>query len=163
MWYNVRVLTFYWRLIMPEREDIGFKLRMLSNLIKRDVEKSRVKMGLNLPKGINGWAISYFFENREKDIFQRDFEIQFSIRRSTASNILKTMEQNGFIERISVESDARLKKIVLTEKAINIHKTVMKDIEKREARLRKNISNQEIEAFLKTLEKLSANMEENDD
>lgn len=148
---------------MRERNDIGFKVRMLSNLIRRDVEKSRSAIGINLPKGINGWAISYFYENREKDIFQKDFETEFSIRRSTASNILKTMEQNGFLERISVPYDARLKKIVLTEKAIKIHKTVIRDIEKREQRLRKGISQTEIDCFLHTLGKLSANMEEKND
>ncbi len=148
---------------MQERKDIGFKIRMLSNLIKRDVEKSRNRMGLVLPKGINGWAISYFFENREKDIFQRDFEAEFSIRRSTASSILKTMEQNGFIERKSVSYDARLKKIVLTEKAIKIHKNIIADIERREKILRKGISEEEIDSFLNTLKKLSANMEENND
>ncbi len=148
---------------MQERKDIGFKIRMLSNLIRRDVEKSRNRMGLVLPKGINGWAISYFFENREKDIFQRDFEAEFSIRRSTASSILKTMEQNGFIERKSVSYDARLKKIVLTEKAIKIHKNVIADIERREKILRNGISEEEIDSFLNTLKKLSANMEENND
>ena len=148
---------------MRERNDIGFKVRMLSNLIRRDVEKSRSEIGLNLPKGINGWAISYFYENREKDIFQKDFETEFSIRRSTASSILKTMEQNGFVERVSVPYDARLKKIVLTEKAIKIHKTVIKDIEKREQRLRNGISQTEIDNFLNTLGKLSANMEEKND
>ncbi len=148
---------------MGERNDIGFKVRMLSNLIKRDVEKSRSAIGINLPKGINGWAISYFYENREKDIFQKDFETEFSIRRSTASNILKSMEQNGFVERVSVPYDARLKKIVLTDKAVKIHKTVIKDIEKREQRLRKGISQSEIQSFLNTLGKLSANMEEQND
>lgn len=148
---------------MRERNDIGFKVRMLSNLIRRDVEKSRSEIGINLPKGINGWAISYFYDNMEKDIFQRDFEAEFSIRRSTASNILKTMEQNGFVERVSVPYDARLKKIVLTNKAIEIHKTVIKDIEKRESRLRKDISPSEIDTFLKTLDKLMANMEDQND
>ncbi len=148
---------------MQKRNDIGFKIRMLSNLIKRDVEKSRDRMGISLPKGINGWAISYFFENRDKDIFQKDFESEFSIRRSTASNILKTMEQNGFVERLSVSYDARLKKIVLTEKAINIHKTVMESIERREARLRNGLTPEEIEVFLTTLSRITANMEDQND
>ena len=148
---------------MQERKDICFNVRMLSNLIRRDVENSRNSMGLVLPKGINGWAISYFFENREKDIFQKDFETEFSIRRSTASNILKTMEQNGFIERKSVPYDARLKKIVLTDKAIKIHKNVIADIERREKILRKGICENEIDTFLNTLKKLSANMEANND
>ena len=148
---------------MHQRNDIGFNLRMLSNLIKRDVEKSRNQMGFTIPKGVNGWAISYFYENRDKDIFQKDFESKFSIRRSTASNILKTMEQNGFIERVSVPYDARLKKIILTQKAIDIHTAVIKNIQKREERLRQGISPEEIDAFLKTLKKMTANMEDQND
>jgi DNA-binding MarR family transcriptional regulator len=148
---------------MKERNEIGFKVRILANLIKRDVEKSKSELGIDLPKGINGWAISYFFENSDKDIFQKDFENEFSIRRSTASNILKTMEQNGFITRESVVSDARLKKIVLTEKAINIHKSVLKSINEREERLRQNLSDQEIETFLKITDKLIKNMEDSND
>jgi DNA-binding MarR family transcriptional regulator len=148
---------------MKERNEIGFKVRILANLIKRDVEKSKSELGIDLPKGINGWAISYFFDNSDKDIFQKDFENEFSIRRSTASNILKTMEQNGFITRESVVSDARLKKIVLTEKAINIHKSVLKSINEREERLRQNLSYQEIETFLKITDKLIKNMEDSND
>lgn len=148
---------------MKERNDIGFKVRILANLLKRDFEKSKCELGIELPKGINGWAISYFFDNSDKDIFQKDFENEFSIRRSTASNILKTMEQNGFIKRESVESDARLKKIVLTEKAINIHKSVLRSINEREERLRKGLTAEEAEAFLKITDKLIANMEESND
>ncbi len=148
---------------MKERNNIGLKVRMLSNLIKRDVEKGKSEMGLSLPKGINGWAISYFFDNSDKDIFQKDFEAEFSIRRSTASTILKTMEQNGFINRVSVESDARLKKIVLTEKAVNIHKAVLNNINKREERLKKGLTEQEIDAFLVIADKLIKNMEEQND
>ncbi len=148
---------------MKERNDIGFKVRILSNLIKRDVEKSKGELDFELPKGINGWAITYFFDNIEKDIFQKDFEAEFSIRRSTASAILKTMEQNGFIIRESVDYDARLKKIVLTEKAINIHKAVLNNRDKREKRLRKGLSETEIENFLKTADRLIANMEDSND
>lgn len=148
---------------MKERNDIGFKVRILSNLIRRDVEKSKSELGLDLPKGVNGWAISYFYDNGGRDIFQKDFETEFSIRRSTASNILKTMEQNGFINRVSVESDARLKKIVLTEKAKSIHEAVLESINKREERLRKGVSEDEIEAFLKTADRFIANMEDNND
>ena len=148
---------------MKERNDIGFKVRILSNLIKRDVEKSKNELGFELPKGINGWAITYFFDNRQKDVFQKDFEAEFSIRRSTASAILKTMEQNGFITRESVDYDARLKKIVLTEKAIKIHKAVLNNRDEREERLRQGLTETEIENFLKTADRLIQNMEESND
>ena len=148
---------------MDREKDIGFSVRRLSNLIKRDVESSRIKLGIDPVKGINGWAIKYFYDNRDKDIFQKDFETEFSIRRSTASCILKTMEQKGLIERLSVESDARLKKIVLTNKAIEIHHKITEEIEHRELRLRQGIEPEDLEIFFKVMKQLSLNMEEHND
>lgn len=148
---------------MQHEKNIGFNIRRLSNYIKRDIEKSSASGKIVLPKGVNGWAIHYFYENRDKQVFQRDFEERFSIRRSTASNILKTMEQNGFIERVSVESDARLKKIILTDKAIKIHEEIMRDIERRETLLKKGFTNAEIEQFLAMIDRLILNLEDEND
>ena len=148
---------------MQREKNIGFNIRRLSNYIKRDIEKSSVSQKIDLPKGVNGWAIGYFYENREKQIFQRDFENRFSIRRSTASNILKTMEQNGFIKRVSVENDARLKRIILTDKAVKIHQDIMNDITNREERMRKGFSDSEIDAFLSMINRFITNLEEQDD
>ncbi len=144
---------------MRHENDIGFAVRRLSNLIKRDVEKAKVKLGIDQIQGINGWAIAYFYENREKDIFQKDFENNFSIRPSTASKILKTMEQKELIKRVSVENDARLKKITLTKKAILLHENVILTINEREKRLRVGIDEADLKIFFKVMDKLSANME----
>ena len=148
---------------MKRERDIGFAVRRLSNLIKRDIERRQTQLGFEPVKGINSWAIAYFFENQDKDIFQKDFENKFSIRRSTASKILKTMEQKGIIKRISVDSDARLKKIVLTDKTIEMHNRITQEIEEREKRLRQGIDSSELDTFFKVLEKLSANMEDSND
>ena len=108
---------------------------------------------------MHGWAINYFYENRDRDIFQKDFEEKFLIRRSTASNMLKLMEKDGYIKRVSVENDARLKKIVLTDKAIKTHTAICRDIAAREKRLRKGLTDEELEAFFRIVEKLKKNME----
>ena len=148
---------------MDKNNDVGFAVRRLSNLIKRDVESSKQRIGLDPLTDVNGWAIGYLYDNKGMDIFQKNFENKFSIRPSTASNILKTMEQKGLIKRVSVESDARLKKIVLTEKAIEIHKKVVKEIENREIRLKSGISEEELQVFFSVMQKLSANMEDKND
>lgn len=144
---------------MCAENDIGFEIRTLSNLIRRDVEKNIAEMKLEPNQRIHGWAINYFYENRYRDIFQKDFEGKFSIRRSTASNILKLMEKNGYIKRVSVESDARLKKIVLTDKAVSVHKKICEDIAEREKRLRTGIDEEELNTFFRVMEKLKKNME----
>jgi len=148
---------------MDREKDIGFTVRRLSNLIKRDVEKTRIKLNIDPVKGVNGWAIKFFYDNQKRDIFQKDFELEFSIRRSTASCILKTMEQKGLIVRQSVESDARLKKIVLTEKAIDIHHKITEEILNREKRLREGISEEDLTVFFNVMNRLCANMEDNND
>lgn len=148
---------------MQHEKNIGFNVRRLANYIRRDIEKSSASGKITLPKGVNGWAINYFYDNRDREIFQRDFENRFSIRRSTASNILKAMEQNGFIERVSVERDARLKKIILTEKAVKIHEAIMQDIERREVLLKKGFSDCEIEQFLGMIDRFIINLEDEND
>ena len=69
------------------------------------------------------------------------------------------MEQKGFIERVSVENDARLKKIVLTEKAMNIEEEVMQFFDKLEQEFEKNITKEELEIFYSVLDKINDNIE----
>ena len=67
------------------------------------------------------------------------------------------------IERLSVESDARLKKIVLTDAAIEIHKRITEEIAEREKRLRIGIDEADLDVFFEVINRLSFNMEEHDD
>lgn len=141
---------------------LGLEIRTLNNCVKRFVQSSKPPE-LQESTGVHGWAIRYFYENRDKDIFQRDFEERFSIRRSTATNMLKLMEKNGIITRESVDYDARLKKIVLTEKAIEIHKKAVKNIEKIESILKSGITDEELALFYNVLDKIKLNLEVKND
>ncbi len=143
---------------LPEKS-IGLEVRMLSNLIRRDVEKHASIHKFGPENGVRGWAIDFFYKNKDRDIFQKDFEEKFQIRRSTASNILKLMEKNGYITRESVASDARLKKIVLTEKAITLHNLIIEDIRQREKRMKTGLSEEELATFFSITEKIRANLE----
>lgn len=143
---------------MAEQRHLGFEIRTLNNCVKRFVQ-SKKPPEFQESTGVHGWAIRYFYENRDKDVFQRDFEARFSIRRSTATNMLKLMEKNGLITRKSVSYDARLKKIVLTEKAIEIHKKATKNIEMIENTLKRGITEEELLSFYSVADKIKANLE----
>lgn len=143
---------------MKKERHLGFEIRTLNNCVKRFVHSTRPPE-FEESTGVHGWAIRYFYENREKDIFQRDFESRFSIRRSTATNMLKLMEKNGLITRESVPYDARLKKIVLTDKAVDIHKKAVKNIKMIENTLKDGITDDELQAFYKVVDKIKANVE----
>ena len=143
---------------MHNERHLGLEIRTINNLVKRYFEQHKPEE-FNQSTGVHGWAIRYFYENSDKDIFQRDFEARFSIRRSTATNMLKLMEKNGLIIRESVDYDARLKKIVLTEKAITIHKKAVENICFLENSLKEGISQEELDSFYITLDKIKANLE----
>ena len=141
---------------------LGFEIHRSSRLVKRFMDNDATKLYVDKMTGTHGWAIGYFYHNRDKDIFQKDFEQEFNIRRSTASNILALMEKNGLITRESVSYDARLKKISLTQKAIEIHNIVEKAFEKLEDTIQKDISAEELEVFYTVLDKINSNLERND-
>lgn len=143
---------------MDKERHLGFEIRALNNYVKRFVQSTKPEE-FKESTGVHGWAIRYFYENRDRDIFQRDFEARFSIRRSTATNMLKLMEKNGIIRRETVSYDARLKKIVLTDKAIEMHKKAIKNIEMIENTLKKGITKEELDAFYGVMDKIKANLE----
>lgn len=143
---------------MSQDRQIGFEVRTLNNFTKRYFEQNKPDV-FKESTGVHGWAIRYFYDNRDKDIFQRDFELRFSIRRSTATNMLKLMEKNGIICRIPVDYDARLKKIVLTDKAIKFHKQATQNLEMLENSLKEGITSEELETFFNVIDKIKNNME----
>lgn len=147
---------------MNDENSVGLTVRKLNSAIRRDIERTNSLKGVNA-KGVHGWAIKYFHDNRDKDIYQRDFEEKFAIRRSTATQFLKTMERNGLIKRESVDSDARLKKIILTDRAEDILKFIEDDIKKREKLMREGISEKELNTFFNVSKKIISNLEDRND
>lgn len=142
---------------MAERH-IGPAVRRLNNLIKRKVDKSAVKQQIDNLTGLHGWVIRYISEQKEP-VYQRDLEKRFSCRRSTMSNVLSLMEKNGLIERVRSEKDARLKQLVLTDRARAVHECAHADMLRLEAELSRGISDEEKAIFFKVIDKIKANIE----
>lgn len=65
-------------------------------------------------------TLGYLAMREESDVYQRDIETFFHLRRSTVSSLLNTMERKGLIRREPVPHDARLKKLVLTDEGLAI-------------------------------------------
>lgn len=103
----------------------------------------------------HGRIIGYLWHNRDKDVFQRDIEKEFGIRRSTATRLLQLMESNGLITREQVMSDARLKKIVLTQKAVEMEQEIHKVIDSFEEQLSQAFTPEEEKEFRRLLGKLN--------
>jgi len=148
---------------------IGHEIKILSNLIKRHIITNEEKHndtdeGNNTVEnndeltGMQSFIIRFLHDNESKEIFQRDIEKNFNIRRSTATVILQRMEKRELIEKISVSYDARLKKLKLTPKAVKVNMNIEQDIEVFEAKMRQGISDEHIEIFMETIKKIITNI-----
>jgi DNA-binding MarR family transcriptional regulator len=144
---------------MPERYYINTELRILSRHISNYFINYGNRKKFDKMTGSGGWIISYIAENYYRDVFQRDLEKEFDITRSTASKNVDLLVENGFITREPVDYDARLKKLVLTEKANEVFKIMRNDRATLEAQMLKGFSDEEKKQLRGFLCRLSANLE----
>lgn len=137
---------------------IGMELRSLNNLIRRYFEFSSHKKEIETITGNNGWIIGFLSENEDREIYQKDLEDHFTITRSTASKVLSLMERKNLIQRQAVTQDARLKKIVLTEKAKELTGLMCKDAERMERTLLRGFTEEEVKTLYTYLKKMKENI-----
>lgn len=114
---------------MKREETVGFTIKTLNKIIVRKEMAVLEATQHELPPPIHGWVIGYLYDNQDKEIFQKDLESAFCIARSTVTKIVKEMEKNGYIRRVAVDRDCRLKKLVLTQKGEESHRTVIANIQ----------------------------------
>ena len=107
------------------RDPIGHRIKTINNLMRKTMDKKTGQRPDRVTL-MHCWIIG-FVQDREDsglDTFPKDIEKEFSINRSTTSEMLKLMCKKGMIEREEVEYDARLKKIVLTESSRNHNRQI---------------------------------------
>lgn len=110
--------------------------------------------------GMQFAIVSYLAkESAERDVFQKDLEQKFDIRKSTVTGILNTMERDGLLLRETVPYDARLRKMILKDKALQAKQNTEQVIDSVESQLSKGLSEEEIATFLTILAKISKNAE----
>ncbi len=139
---------------------IGLHIKSLANLIRRHLDTSISATGAVAFTGTQGMIVHYLFAHQDEKIFQRDVEAHFHIRRATATRTLQLMEGNWLITRAPDPNDARLKRILLTQKALDGHKAFLQCLRSSEEKLREGISEQELEQFFATLNKMKQNLED---
>lgn len=148
-------------IILEDNKEIGIQLRKLNNAVRRYLDRnSEALKKLDNLTCSNKWIIGYIFEAEEegRDVFQRDFESNFGVTRSTVSKVLSLLEKKELIRRESVSHDARLKKIVSTEKSREIGQTMRRESEELEKKLTDGFSDDELEQLHGYLERIQKNL-----
>ena len=142
--------------VEKKRRKIGPEIHCADLKLSRNLSAHVRKSGVDEVTMMHGWIIRYLYENRERDIEQK-----FSVGRSTVTNLLQLMEKKGFVRRESVKQDARLKKVILTEKGIASQESFEDIVEHIEEELSEGISEEELYIFYKVLDRIKQNVEKN--
>ena len=129
----------------------GKMIMILSHSIKRHLDNLHASDGLNSKQA----RLLRYIELSDHDVYQKEIEDEFGIRKSSVSSFLTILERNGLIERKSVESDARLKKIILTEKGLDLNQRTFHSLVEYEDELLSLFNTQEQDQLIEYLERIS--------
>lgn len=142
---------------MENKQIVGYEIHTLDNMIGRIIKLLIEKNGITQ---MQSWIINYLYEHPGEDVFQKDLESQFRIARSTATGILKLMEKKELLRREPVPSDARLKRLVLTEKGIGKKLAIIRSLDEIETLLKDQISQEELDTFFRVIHQMKRNIEQ---
>ncbi|MCM1158527.1 MAG: MarR family winged helix-turn-helix transcriptional regulator [Bacteroidales bacterium] len=137
---------------------VGFQLKVLEHMFRRDMEAGIRKIGFEGMSVINAWIIDYLAQNEDRDIFQKDIEKNFKIGKSSIAGTLKMMEKKGFIIRESVQGDARLKRVCLTDKGREYADKMEQGRDDMEKKICTGLTEEEIASFFRIIKKMQDNL-----
>jgi DNA-binding MarR family transcriptional regulator len=140
------------------RQEYGPLIQRLSKKIKYLAEENLVKHKITLEQV----KILKFLAAKSKEltvVYQKDIETEFDVKRSSVTSILQNMEKSGLISRESDQEDARIKRVILTEKGIKLSILLKDYIENLEATIVKDMTTEEKEIFTQLLKRALNNVE----
>lgn len=138
----------------------GRLVRMLNHQLKRNQKPEEALENDELTP-MQRHILNYILlETLHRDIYQKNLEEEFQVRKSTVSGILKLIEKNGFIYRESVKEDARLKRILPTKKAEALRPSILEHIHETEIRMTEGVSEQDLFLCKKVLYQMCQNLAE---
>ncbi len=129
-------------------------INKLSNKLRRKIDAFPSRAMLSGSQG----RVLHFVLAQNHDVFQKDIEEEFGLRPPTATQLLKKMEQDGLIRREIMAEDGRLKRILVSEKALQYKDVVITDLINLEEELTKEIPQEEMDIFFRIIEKMMENV-----
>jgi len=143
-----------------DEKKIGFELITLGHLLKRERDRMNEKVKERVLGKENNVLCSdlnilkFLIDNKEKEIYQKDVEQFLSLTAPSVSNKLRDLERKGLITRTYSKVDTRLKRVTLTEKAVDVNNLISKDIQEFENNLDSILEKEEKRALISTISKL---------
>lgn len=96
------------------QDSLGIMIKKANNALSRDSDHYAKSLGLT---GMQISTINFIANNEHHDLFQRDLELEFNIRKATCSSLVSKMEAADLLIRVPAKDDGRYKRLLLTPKS----------------------------------------------
>lgn len=140
-----------------------YQIKTLDKLILRNLidDIDKLEQLSSHPTPTQMQIIEYIIDHGDQCVYQKDLEEILNLRRATVSGVLQTMEKNGLIERIIHDEDARVKRIILNDRAKKIFSRNQKRMEELETVIIKGIPSDKLKDFSLVLGMMKENLKNN--
>jgi len=139
---------------MKENIRLGFELKKTMSAFSKRIEHSYFMYSHPELSQRSMFILNYLFYHQNEAVYQKDIEKEFSVHKSTISDLISNMEKHGYLLRHSPESDARYRSIELTDSGKEIVEGFKKELDKIELELQKQFTNEELMNFMNNLIKI---------
>ncbi|OFU50132.1 MarR family winged helix-turn-helix transcriptional regulator [Aerococcus sp. HMSC10H05] len=139
---------------------IGGLLRELTIAVHRNIGVELSEHELGDMKGPQSMALGYIIHASTQDeLYVKDLEKYMKIRKSTASELVSRLEKNGYVRTEKSQKDGRLKRLIVTEEGHEAHDRILYLLQEVDDRLVAGLSQEEVDTFVRILNKLIQNMQ----
>ena len=145
----------------PDREEhIGKYINRLSKDIRYSINSCIIEKGYAMT-GEQCRILGYirYCNDHGSCVYQKDIENSFGIKRSSVASILANMEKGGYIVREVDGADARVKKVILTDRGETLQREMGLTIQMIEGIITRNMSEKEISELIRLTSLAISNIE----
>ena len=102
----------------------------------------------------------YLLDNQDKEICQKDIEIQMQLKKASITGALDSLEAKHAIKRIVDKNDRRKNIIVIDKEALKYKDKISMYLNDIEKKITQGINEKELDTFCMVMEKMISNLKE---
>lgn len=144
----------YEKKLMTEFDKLNRKMKRFFDGFFLDIQLS----------GIQGLVLQYLLvETEHRDVFLKDLEEFLDVKGSSVTSLINTLEKNGYLKRESLSSDARYKRLVLTDKTYAMKSNINNNVMKYMSSMFQGIPEDNLRTFEQVILQMTKNAEKKND
>lgn len=140
---------------MQTENAVGPRLKRISNALDRKRTLDLEDLDLTSSQGmVLGWLV----RRREAPVNPGEIGRHFGLSQPTVTGILQRLEAKGFVACADDSGDRRKKRVIVTEKAMDVHQRVVQRFQETETLITEGMSEREIGTLLGLLDRVIDNI-----